>query len=286
VELSGGLNPDAWTDLLLAPGATVGWTERWYAVHGFESLNGATEGAALSLRPEGAAARIRLEAMASVTGALLVWQNGRLVADEPLSLAAGSIFDRTFQAAAGGTWGAGLITLDGHTVASAGLTGPVGARPGVLTGLPPVSLASGLPALPLPPYPGSGAVVDPRLAALGVVVRPAPAGGPGTYFRVKKLAYQDENESEGSHHMYVEVVDELGLRLTGQQVQVRWDGNQATLVTSYEKPVTEYATNFAMYGPIGSYSVRVGGISDEVLGMGLPGRLHVNFLITFQRSPR
>jgi len=39
-----------------------------------------------------------------------------------------------------------------------------------------------------------------------------------------------------------------------------------------------------MYAKMGSYRVEVEGISDAVLGMGLPVRHHVNFLLAFQRT--
>jgi hypothetical protein len=178
-------------------------------------------------------------------------------------------------------WGLQVIGLDGRVIASWGLVGAL------YQGPTPPRLAATLPlstTLPSQGQPAAGsAVVDARLAAMGVRVAPGRTYAGQTSFVVKNLAYQDENESGGSHHIYLEVLDEQGRRLTGQTVAIVWPGSRVDLVTSNEKPITEYAANFAMNGALGAYSAQVAGASDRVIGMGLPGRLHVNFLITFQR---
>ncbi|HMQ55661.1 MAG TPA: hypothetical protein PKD98_26510, partial [Anaerolineae bacterium] len=61
---------------------------------------------------------------------------------------------------------------------------------------------------------------------------------------------------------------------------------EAKMVTE-DKPYPEYAANAPMYGMIGEgeYSVFVDGTpSDRIDGLGLPGKRHVNYLLTFQRK--
>ena len=46
------------------------------------------------------------------------------------------------------------------------------------------------------------------------------------YWRIVEVGWQNEKESGGKHHIYVEVLDESGNRLVGQPVTVYWgDGN-------------------------------------------------------------
>ncbi len=51
------------------------------------------------------------------------------------------------------------------------------------------------------------------------------------------------------------------------------------------KPAPEYAANAPLYNYLGSYQVYVdGGASDVVNGLGLPGKIHVSYLLTFERA--
>ncbi|MGQ9516493.1 MAG: cyclic nucleotide-binding domain-containing protein, partial [Anaerolineae bacterium] len=133
---------------------------------------------------------------------------------------------------------------------------------------------------------------DGRLDAMGVHIAgvDVPAGQP--YWRVVKVQWGNEQESQGKHHIYVEALDEAGNRLTGQPVVVFWPGGQEILHTE-NKPAPEYACNFPMYAVLGTYSVRVDGLPSETvvgLGMGTPElpawKIHTTFYITFQRTVR
>ena len=107
-------------------------------------------------------------------------------------------------------------------------------------------------------------------------------GGEASQWRLVDYAYQNEEQSGGSHHIYVNVLDSSGNLVMGQPVVISWPGAQETIVTG-GKPPGEYSTNFAMYGPLGSYTACMPGGSDCMTGMGLPGGLHVNWLLTFQK---
>lgn len=113
-----------------------------------------------------------------------------------------------------------------------------------------------------------------------------------SYWRLVKVFWQNKEESGNDHTIYIDVLDENGGRVVGQPVEIRWQDGSLTVFTE-DKPPPEYATNFPMYGTLGSYSVSLPGLpSDTVvgLGMGTPEQpaftIHTNFLLTFQRVKR
>ncbi len=144
------------------------------------------------------------------------------------------------------------------------------------------------PPPPPPPAPPTAQSQDwdSRLDGLGVwVSRSQPATGQPV-FRLIKLEYEDETQSNGLHHIYVEVLDESGQRILGQPVIQAWNTGQAVGHTE-NKPWPEYALNFPMYGAQGpdNYTVYVTGArSDVVNGLGLPAGRPVNYRLTFQRQ--
>lgn len=119
--------------------------------------------------------------------------------------------------------------------------------------------------------------------AIGVV--PASVAPGQLYWRIIKIVYEDVNNSGGGHAIAFAVLDESGARVPpGQPVTVRWADGSDTVVTQ-AKPENEYPANVPMYANLGSYTGYVEGLpSDAVTGMGLPMHLHVNFLLTFQRT--
>lgn len=130
-----------------------------------------------------------------------------------------------------------------------------------------------------------GASWDPRLDDLGIKLKPGQPKD-GVVFRLVSAKYQDDSQSSGMHHVFVEVLDEQGKRIVGQPVVMAWADGKNVLVTE-NKPTPEFAANAPMYGPMdkGTYSVYVDGApSDEISGLGLPGNHHVNYLLTFQRK--
>ena len=130
---------------------------------------------------------------------------------------------------------------------------------------------------------------DSRLDAMGVqVVRAQPAVGE-TCYRLVKAKWFNEAEAGGRHHIYVDVLDEEGRRITGQRVIVAYDAQTVPLVTE-DKPYPELSCNFPMYAVLGTYRCQVEGVSDVVTGLGMgsaeaPGyKLHTCFELTFQRE--
>lgn len=132
---------------------------------------------------------------------------------------------------------------------------------------------------------------DSRVDKWNVRLEPAAVAEGQKYFRLTKALFRDTNEPVkpdlpgGDHNIYVEVLDESGKRMLGAKALVR-NGGTATLLIE-NKPFPEYASNFPMYGMMGSYTALVDGLpSDQVIGMGLPMKWHVSFFLTFQLTTK
>jgi CRP-like cAMP-binding protein len=133
---------------------------------------------------------------------------------------------------------------------------------------------------------------DARLDRLGAVVEEpnVPSGQP--YWRLVEARWQDEQESGGKHHIYVEVIDENGNRIVGQPVTVSWADGSFTAATEDKAP-PDYAYNYQMYATGNAYHVKVEGLPSEILhGAGLGDlerprwSIHTSYLLTFQRTTK
>jgi hypothetical protein len=158
--------------------------------------------------------------------------------------------------------------------------------------LPPCDLED-----PQPPPPDRGIVWDPRLSGMGEDTLGGhghddglgPVGWCGSSARphwglAEALFQSDEdNESGGNHNIYIEVLDESGERVVGQEVVVS-NGVESWSIFTEDKPPPEYAANYPMWGG-NVYSASVAGDSDRVFNMRMPNNHHVNFLLTFRRIP-
>jgi hypothetical protein len=135
---------------------------------------------------------------------------------------------------------------------------------------------------------------DARLDALGIklIVATVPGGLP--YWRLTKAEFWDEKERQGKHHIFVNALDERGVRIIGQKVIIEWPNDKLVIVTE-DKPAPEYSANFPLdifhyppWGTLGAFTASIDGLpSDKVAGMGLPPKnIFVVFLLTFQRTQR
>jgi len=109
------------------------------------------------------------------------------------------------------------------------------------------------------------------------------------YWRLVRAEYRDAVESQGRHHIYVDVLDEQGRRVTGAGVRFYWATEQITVKTE-AKPGEEAAANFPMYAAGWAYGATLDDEpSDEVIGMGLGSieqpeqGIHVSYLLVWQR---
>ncbi len=131
---------------------------------------------------------------------------------------------------------------------------------------------------------------DGRLDRLGVRVDEAPASPGQPYWRLIEARWADEQESQGRHHIYVEVLDENGSRVANHPVRVSWaEGN--TIGQTENKPAPEYPFNFQMFAAGNSYSVSIEGLpSDKIVGVGLGDldkptwTVHTSVYLVYQRA--
>lgn len=142
---------------------------------------------------------------------------------------------------------------------------------------------------PLPPLEW-----DTRLDALDIKLIPATVQVGQLYWRLTKAEFWDEKERQGKHHIFINVLDERGVRIIGQKVIVEWPDEKLVLVTE-DKPAPEYSANYPLdinhyppWGTLGAFTASVDGLpSEKVAGMGLPSRnIFVVYLLTFQRTKR
>ncbi|CAN5642181.1 hypothetical protein BH10CHL1_BH10CHL1_16610 [soil metagenome] len=131
---------------------------------------------------------------------------------------------------------------------------------------------------------------DPRLDQLGVTVEEAqvPVGQP--YWRLIDAHWEDEQQAGGTHHIYMEVLDENGNRIVGQPVNVWWGDGNTPGVTEAKTP-PDYSWNFQMYAAGYAYNAKVEGLPSDILhgaGMGSIEKrnygIHVSYFLTFKKT--
>jgi hypothetical protein len=183
-----------------------------------------------------------------------------------------------------------------YTTELAGAPGPAGPSTGQAIAAvfaQPAPEAAPAPAEAAPAAPAAPARnLDPRLPALGVNIEEAPAQPGQQYWKLIEVRFADEKESGGKHHIYVETIDESGVRVVGQPVTVFWgDGNYTGPVEDKAPP--DFGFNYQMYASGFAYSVKVEGLPSDILkgaGMGdVENRfkgIHTSYYLTYQRATR
>lgn len=132
--------------------------------------------------------------------------------------------------------------------------------------------------------------LDPRLAQdVGVTVKTSTVPDGQQYWKLISGQYQNPDESGGNISIVLYVQDEKGAPLPGQRVIQKFPGDQAVGVTDerghYEFPQSPDSSFSPDRGEHGPYSARVDGLpSDEVVGMGLPLKRHVQYVLTYRRA--
>lgn len=156
--------------------------------------------------------------------------------------------------------------------------------------------ATSVPTATFTPAPPPRPLVwDPRLDELKIQYIPAEVAPGQPYWRLTHAEFWGEEENQGKNHIFVNVLDENGVRLIGETITIEWlDGQE--IITTQEKPAPEYSANYPMdinhypsWHTLGAFSARVNGLpSDIVKGMGRPPPKSrpVVYLLTFQRSVR
>ncbi len=132
--------------------------------------------------------------------------------------------------------------------------------------------------------------IDPRLASqANVRVKLAQLAPNTRYWKLISAQYQDPDESGGNINIIVFVQDERGAPIPGQRVLQKFPGDQASAVTDerghIEFPMSGDSSFAPERGESGPYSVVIDGMpGDQVEGMGLPLRRHVQYILTYRRA--
>lgn len=131
---------------------------------------------------------------------------------------------------------------------------------------------------------------DPRLDQLGVTVENASVSPGEAYWQLVEARWANEAEAGGTHHIYVELLDENGNRIVGHPVTVWW-GEGATTGPTEDKAPPDYGFNFQMYAAGYAYNVKVEGMPSDVLrnaGMGSIEQrnygIHVSYYLTYRKT--
>lgn len=130
----------------------------------------------------------------------------------------------------------------------------------------PTAIPTGTPVIPATPT----RAWDPRLDQRGAVLAEAVVTPGQGYWRLVRARWYNVQESQGRHHIFMDVQDQDGLRTVGIPMRVSWlEG--ATNVFSEAKPGEEYAANVAMFALAPAYAARPddGAPADTVDGIGL-----------------
>ncbi len=131
---------------------------------------------------------------------------------------------------------------------------------------------------------------DPRLNQLGVSVEDASVSPGEPYWQLIEAHWANEAEAGGTHHIYVEVLDENGNRIVGHPVTVWWGEGNTTGPTE-DKAAPDYGFNFQMYAAGYAYNVKVEGLPSDILrgaGMGSIEQrnygIHVSYYLTYRKA--
>jgi len=79
----------------------------------------------------------------------------------------------------------------------------------------------------------------------GVRIIAAEVAHGATYWKVIRVHHLTPEENQGRHHIFIDALDEEGLRLYGAKALIEWDGGSETLVI--DKPASEPGTNLPMW---------------------------------------
>lgn len=129
---------------------------------------------------------------------------------------------------------------------------------------------------------------DSRLLARGaqlIEYQPRPGS---TFYRCIRGEWRDEAQSQGKHHILIDVLDEQSRRLTGIPLRLINGGEAITFTEA--KPGEEAAANFPMFAAGWGYRIEVAYASDIVsrLGLGTLGDpmagVHTGYFFVFQRT--
>ncbi len=148
----------------------------------------------------------------------------------------------------------------------------------------PVVAAKPVPTLPpryVDPRLGTGPQVLPHLDKVRII--PATVASGQKFWRVTSLKFEDITESGNDHTIYVKIFDENGKRT---EAKVKWWGEgSGTLPDPEQKKADDICDcNYGLFMFGDGYGVQIVDQypSDQVVGMIMPMRRHVNYRIEFR----
>lgn len=148
----------------------------------------------------------------------------------------------------------------------------------------PVVAAAPVPTLPpryVDPRLGTGPQVLPHLDKVRVI--PATVASGQKFWRVTSLKFEDITESGNDHTIYVKIFDETGKRT---EAKVKWWGEgSGDLPDPEQKKADDICDcNYGLFMFGDGYGVQIVDQypSDQVVGMIMPMRRHVNYRIEFR----
>jgi hypothetical protein len=124
-ELWGGLLPTFWDYTNIAPSASVGWSEQWYAVSGIDGYDFANLNGAVRLSDAGGRITVALSTPYIAAGNVIVWHEEKPIANWPISIGPGQPFVRSIEnpVGSGGAIGVQLIDSSGKVILQYGSVG-------------------------------------------------------------------------------------------------------------------------------------------------------------------
>jgi hypothetical protein len=128
---------------------------------------------------------------------------------------------------------------------------------------------------------------DWRLDALNVAIEPAQVEAGLMYWKLVRAVYQGPGESNDTHQIVYTVVNERNEPVEYQKVKQGWSDGETEAITNERGEA--HIPLWLGYAPDrderGAYSAWVDGLpSDRVVGLGLPAKRHVSFLLTWRRT--
>ncbi len=126
--------------------------------------------------------------------------------------------------------------------------------------------------------------------AYGVRIVETSVSPGASYWKVIRVHHLTPEENQGRHHIFIDAVDEEGLRLYGAKALISWDGGSETIVI--EKPANEPGANLPMWkwqicsaAMLDLPSERVENLRTDHPDEGSGNTLfHHSFEIVFQRT--
>ena len=167
---------------------------------------------------------------------------------------------------------------------------PAGEARWVIVTAAPEGSATPNPDNPNAPIPAPDLQLDPRLASqVNVQVKPVQLAPNTRYWKLISAQYQDPEESGGNVNIVVFVQDERGAPIPGQRVFQTFPGDRAPGTTDerghIEFPMSGDSSFAPERGESGPYSIVIDGLPcDQLVGMGLPLRRHVQYILTYRRA--